>query len=91
MLVCTPAFVTKLTQGAPGFGAVDLPAESAVKPEIVVRTNDYTEGVVVDHDGNLYFSHEKIVTKVDARRPGRRPGRKPALPTGTRYSRTARI
>ena len=30
----------------------------------VVRTNDYTEGVVVDHDGNLYFSHEKIVTKV---------------------------
>ena len=29
-----------------------------------MRTNDYTEGVVVDHDGNLYFSHEKIVTKV---------------------------
>jgi len=27
-------------------------------------TNDYTEGIVVDHDGNLYFSHEKIVTKV---------------------------
>jgi gluconolactonase len=44
--------------------ANDLPAESTVKPELVVRTNDYTEGVVVDHDGNLYFSHEKIVTKV---------------------------
>jgi gluconolactonase len=29
-----------------------------------VRTNDYTEGVVVDHEGNLYFSHEKIVTRV---------------------------
>ena len=39
-------------------------AEAAVKPVEVVRTNDYTEGVVVDHDGNLYFSHEKIVTKV---------------------------
>ena len=30
----------------------------------MVRTGDYTEGVVVDHQGNLYFSHEKIVTKV---------------------------
>jgi gluconolactonase len=40
------------------------PAESAVKPIEVVRTGDYTEGVVVDHEGNLYFSHEKIVTKV---------------------------
>ena len=39
-------------------------AQAAVKPVEVVRTNDYTEGVVVDHDGNLYFSHEKIVTKV---------------------------
>ncbi len=38
--------------------------ESAVTPVEVVRTNDYTEGVVVDHDGNLYFSHAKIVTKV---------------------------
>ena len=38
--------------------------EAAVKPVEVVRTNDYTEGVVVDHDGNLYFSHAKIVTKV---------------------------
>jgi gluconolactonase len=44
--------------------AGDLPPESDVKPEIVVKTNDYTEGVVVDHEGNLYFSHEKIVTKV---------------------------
>jgi gluconolactonase len=42
----------------------ELPAESSVKPVEVVRTNDYTEGVVIDHDGNLYISHEKIVTKV---------------------------
>ena len=38
--------------------------ESTVTPAEVVRTGDYTEGVVVDHQGNLYFSHEKIVTKV---------------------------
>src|SRR6516225_9321641 len=44
--------------------AGELPAEGSVKPVEVVRTGDYTEGVVVDHEGNLYFSHEKIVTKV---------------------------
>jgi gluconolactonase len=42
----------------------DLPAKSDVKPVEVVRTGDYSEGVVVDHEGNLYFSHDKIVTKV---------------------------
>ncbi len=42
----------------------DLPPESDVKPVEVVRTGDYSEGVVVDHEGNLFFSHEKIVTKV---------------------------
>jgi gluconolactonase len=56
--------LTKLTRGALRIDAVDLPEESTVTPEIIVRTNDYTEGVVVDHEGNLYFSHEKIVTKV---------------------------
>jgi gluconolactonase len=44
--------------------AADLPPEGEVKPVEVVRTGDYSEGVVVDHEGNLYFSHEKIVTKV---------------------------
>jgi gluconolactonase len=44
--------------------ATDLPPEDTVKPVEVVRTSDYSEGVVVDHQGNLYFSHEKIVTKV---------------------------
>jgi gluconolactonase len=42
----------------------ELPAETSVSPVEVVRTGDYTEGVVVDHEGNLYFSHQKIVTKV---------------------------
>jgi gluconolactonase len=45
-------------------GAAELPASSAVKPAEVLHTGDYTEGVVVDHEGNLYISHEKIVTKV---------------------------
>lgn len=43
--------------------AGELPASNAVKPIEIVITNDYTEGVVVDHDGNLYFSHGKIITK----------------------------
>lgn len=49
--------------------ALDLPANDAVKPVEVLRTGDYSEGVVVDHDGNLYFSHGKIVTKVYASGP----------------------
>ena len=44
--------------------AADLPPAEAVVPVKIVRTNDYSEGVVVDHDGNLYFSHEKIITKL---------------------------
>ncbi len=47
-------------------GLGDLPQDTAVKPVEVVRTGDYSEGVVVDHDGNLYFSHGKIITKVYA-------------------------
>lgn len=41
----------------------DLPPAEAVKPVEVVRTGDYSEGVVVDHDGNLYFSHGRIVSQ----------------------------
>lgn len=41
-----------------------LPDPAAVKPEQVVRTNDYSEGAVVDWDGNVYFSHGKAITKV---------------------------
>src|SRR3954471_18219116 len=48
----------------PTVSAADLPPTQAVTPIEVVRTGDYTEGVVVDHEGNLYFSHEKIVTRV---------------------------
>jgi gluconolactonase len=48
----------------PRAGAAELPSEADVKPVEVVRTGDYSEGVVVDHDGNLYFSHGKAVTRV---------------------------
>lgn len=59
------ALMTALVWAVPALalGAGPPPAES-VKPVEVVRTGDYSEGVVVDHDGNLYFSHEKLVTKV---------------------------
>ena len=48
---------------------IDLPANFAVQPVEVVATGDYSEGVVVDHQGNLFFSHGKIVTKVYAAGP----------------------
>lgn len=42
----------------------DLPPADSVKPAEVILTHDYSEGVAVDHDGNLYFSHEKIITRL---------------------------
>jgi gluconolactonase len=44
--------------------AGDLPRAEDVKPVEVHRTGDYSEGVVVDHQGNLYFSHGKVITKL---------------------------
>ena len=44
--------------------AAELPKDDAVKPVEVVRTGDYSEGVVVDYDGNLYFSHGTMISKV---------------------------
>lgn len=52
-----------LAADRPTAGA-ELPPADAVKPVEIVRTGDYSEGVVVDHDGNLYFSHETIITRV---------------------------
>jgi gluconolactonase len=65
--IVPPAWVSaSIVLGALAAAAssAELPAESAAKPVEVVRTGDYTEGVVADHEGNLYFSHGKIVTKV---------------------------
>ena len=50
--------VPVLTLGA------DLPPADAVKPVEVLRTGDYSEGVVVDYEGGLYFSHGKIITRI---------------------------
>lgn len=44
--------------------AADLPPNDAVRPVEVYRTGDYSEGVVVDHQGNLFFSHEGVVSKL---------------------------
>src|SRR5205823_694177 len=33
-------------------------------PVEVVRTNDYSEGPVVDRQGNIYFSHGSLITRV---------------------------
>lgn len=44
--------------------AADLPPNDSIRPVEVYRTGDYSEGVVVDHKGNLYFSHEGVVSKL---------------------------
>ena len=42
-----------------------LPACSqAPAPEEVTRVPTYTEGIVFDHDGNAYVSHDKFVSRV---------------------------
>jgi gluconolactonase len=51
-----------LITGVPPVG--ELPPAEGVRAVEVIRTGDYSEGVVLDHEGNLYFSHEKIITKV---------------------------
>ena len=42
----------------------ELPAGESIHPVEVVRTDDYSEGVVIDNAGNIYFSHQKIITIV---------------------------
>ena len=44
------------------------------EPVELLRTNDYSEGIVLDHQGNLYFSHGKIITRMrpDGSGPRRR-------------------
>lgn len=41
---------------------VTLPSPETVKPVEVLQTNEYTEGVVIDYEGNIYFSHGKYIT-----------------------------
>jgi gluconolactonase len=44
--------------------ATALPDPTAIRPVEVVRTNDYSEGPVVDRQGNIYFSHGSLITRV---------------------------
>ncbi|QDV34662.1 SMP-30/gluconolactonase/LRE family protein [Tautonia plasticadhaerens] len=55
--------VAALALAAVSAPADDLPPSDAVEAVEVVRTGDYSEGVVVDHEGNLYFSHGRVITK----------------------------
>jgi gluconolactonase len=41
-----------------------LPDPAEVRPVEVLRTNDYSEGPVVDREGNLYFSHGQTITRL---------------------------
>ena len=43
---------------------LELPLPNSIKPVEVVHTGDYSEGVVIDYDGNIYFSHSKVITIV---------------------------
>ena len=44
--------------------AADLPDDKKVQPKEIVLVPEYSEGVVFDHDGNIYISHGKIISKV---------------------------
>lgn len=41
-----------------------LPDSGAVRPVKILEQGDYSEGVVLDHQGRLYFSHGKVITVV---------------------------
>lgn len=53
-----------LLLAVPAATGADLPSAEAITPVEVLRTGDYSEGVVVDHEGSLFFSHGKIITKL---------------------------
>jgi gluconolactonase len=51
--------------GSLDVAAIDLPPAEQITPIEVLLTPDYTEGVVIDHEGNLYFSHGRVITRLD--------------------------
>ena len=50
-------------------GCSSLPPSHAISSVEIYRTGDYSEGVVLDREGNLYFSHGKVITKVPVSGP----------------------
>ena len=61
---CTSAQNREPEAASPSPKSPQLPAAESIQPVEVVRTGDYSEGVVIDYDGNIYFSHQKIITVV---------------------------
>jgi len=41
-----------------------LPEESQIKPVEVARVPSYSEGIVFDHSGNGYVSHDKFISQI---------------------------
>lgn len=47
-----------------GLNAADLPPASRVTPVLVAEVPRYSEGIVFDHEGNGYISHQDTITRV---------------------------
>ena len=47
-----------------GAAGADLPANDAVKPVEIIRVPSYCEGIVFDHHGYGYISHNETITRV---------------------------
>jgi gluconolactonase len=50
-----------------GARAADLPSADQVTPQKVIEVGHYSEGIVFDHEGFAYISHNDRITKVDAK------------------------
>ena len=57
MVLCLPC-------GCSWISAPALPEAESLAPVEVLRTGDYSEGVVVDREGSIYFSHSRVITVV---------------------------
>ena len=55
---------TACVQFPPAKTLYKLPDSHSVKPTRIFQQGDYSEGVVVDYENNLYFSHGRIITMV---------------------------
>ncbi len=63
-LACGALLVAACVQFPPANLKVELPPSDGVKPVKILEQGDYSEGVVLDGEGNLYFSHGRIITVV---------------------------
>lgn len=63
VLFAALAFACSSTPEAPVETATSTPAPPS-EPIPVAQVGQFTEGIVIDHDGNLYVSHEDQISKV---------------------------